>query len=47
MFRSAFKSRRCIITASGFFEWAGEKGDKQPHLSTSADGAGILSFAGL
>ena len=47
MFRSAFKSKRCIIPASGFFEWTGDKADKQPHLFTSADGAPILSFAGL
>ena len=39
MFRDAFKRRRCIIPASGFFEWTGEKGDKQPHLFTAADGA--------
>lgn len=47
MFREAFKRRRCIIPASGFFEWTGGKGDKQPHLFTAADGSPILAFAGL
>jgi putative SOS response-associated peptidase YedK len=47
MFREAFKGRRCIIPASGFFEWTGEKGDKQPHLFTAAGGSPILVFAGL
>jgi putative SOS response-associated peptidase YedK len=47
MFREAFRRRRCIIPASGFFEWTGEKGDKQPHLFTAADGSPILAFAGL
>lgn len=47
MFRSAFKDRRCIIPASGFYEWTGEKGAKQPHLFTAADGAPVLAFAGL
>ena len=47
MFREAFKKRRCIIPASGFFEWTGEKGDKTPHLFTAADGSPVLAFAGL
>ena len=47
MFRNAFKERRCIIPASGFFEWTGEKGAKQPHLFTAADGSPMLAFAGL
>jgi putative SOS response-associated peptidase YedK len=47
MFREAFKRRRCIIPASGFYEWTGEKGDKTPHLFTAADGNPVLAFAGL
>jgi putative SOS response-associated peptidase YedK len=46
MFRSAFKSRRCIIPASGFYEWTGEKGAKTPHYFSSTDGR-PLTFAGL
>ena len=29
MFRDAFKARRCLMPASSFFEWKGEKGSKQ------------------
>lgn len=47
MFRDAYKRRRCIIPASGFYEWTGRKTDRQPHYFTAADGAPILSFAGL
>jgi putative SOS response-associated peptidase YedK len=47
MFRDAFKRRCCIIPASGFYEWTGEKGAKQPHLFSAADGSPILAFAGL
>ena len=47
MFRTAFKQRRCIIPASGFYEWTGEKGSKVPHLFSAADGAPVLAFAGL
>ena len=47
MFRSAFKSRRCIIPASGFFEWTGPLGHRQPHLFTAADGSPVLALAGL
>jgi putative SOS response-associated peptidase YedK len=47
MFRGAFKYRRCIIPASGFYEWTGGKGARQPHLFTAADGSPVLAFAGL
>jgi putative SOS response-associated peptidase YedK len=46
-FRSAFKSRRVIIPADGFYEWrALDKGTKQPHYFTRTDGA-PLALAGL
>jgi hypothetical protein len=47
MFRDSFKHRRCIIPASGLFEWADEADGKQLHLFTAADGSPILAFAGL
>ncbi len=47
MFREAFKRRRCIVPASGFYEWTGEKGEKVPHLFTAAGGSPVLAFAGL
>ncbi|MBD2252868.1 SOS response-associated peptidase [Nostoc parmelioides] len=29
-FRSAFKQRRCLVVADGFFEWQKQQGKKQP-----------------
>lgn len=40
-YREAFKRRRCIVPASGYFEWTGPKGDKMPHFFTRADGPGV------
>lgn len=47
MFRDSFRRRRCIIPATGFFEWTGGKSEKVPHLFTAADGSPVLAFAGL
>ena len=47
MFRDAFKRRRCIVPASGFFEKTGGKGEKVPHLFTAGDGSPVLAFAGV
>jgi putative SOS response-associated peptidase YedK len=46
MFRSAFKRNRCIIPASGYFEWKTMRDGKQPYYIRAADG-GVLSIAGL
>ncbi|MDX8386351.1 MAG: SOS response-associated peptidase [Gallionella sp.] len=45
-FRSAFKHHRCIIPASGFYEWKTEKGVKQPWYISLKSGE-PLAFAGL
>jgi putative SOS response-associated peptidase YedK len=45
-FRSAFKYRRCIIPASGFYEWKAEKGIKQPWFISLVSGEPMV-FAGL
>ncbi len=45
-FRSAFKYRRCLIPASGFYEWKTEKGIKQPWYISPMSGE-PMAFAGL
>jgi putative SOS response-associated peptidase YedK len=45
-FRSAFKQRRCIIPASGFYEWRREAKQKQPFFIRPHDEE-LFSFAGL
>ena len=46
MFRSAFKRTRCIVPASGYYEWRAVEGGKQPYFISAVDGA-VLSMAGL
>jgi putative SOS response-associated peptidase YedK len=46
MFRSAFKRTRCIVPASGYYEWRTVEKAKQPYFISAADGA-VLSIAGL
>lgn len=45
-FREAFRARRCLVPASGWYEWREEGGRKVPHLFEPAAG-GALLFAGL
>jgi putative SOS response-associated peptidase YedK len=46
-FREAFKKRRCIIPASGFYEWHKQiKGAKQPYYFYLKD-KDLFGFAGL
>lgn len=46
-FSAAFKSRRCLIPADGYFEWtAGDDGGKDPWLLQMPGGTGF-SFAGI
>lgn len=45
-FRDALKYRRCLIPASGFYEWQRTERRKQPHAIRRRDGD-QLAFAGL
>ena len=45
-FRAAFRQRRCLIPATGFYEWQARPGGKQPYHITVGDGE-LFAFAGL
>lgn len=45
-FRSAFKQRRCLILADGFYEWKKQQGRKQPFYYQLEKGQ-PFGFAGL
>ncbi|MEW6690914.1 MAG: SOS response-associated peptidase [Pseudomonadota bacterium] len=45
-FRDAYRRRRCLIPASGFYEWRGEAGRKQPFYVHPSQGQ-LFAFAGL
>ena len=45
-FREPFRQRRCLVPASGFFEWRRTPRGKQPYYVTLKDG-GLFAFAGL
>jgi putative SOS response-associated peptidase YedK len=45
-FRKAYKKRRCLIPADGFYEWKGKKAPKQPIYVTTPDDE-PFGFAGL
>ncbi len=45
-FRSAVKSRRCLVPADGFYEWVRTGDGKQPHYIHFSDGR-VFAFAGL
>ena len=45
-FRAAFKRRRCLIPANGFYEWKAAGRTRRPFAVARADGA-LFAFAGL
>ena len=46
MFRDAFRRTRCLIPASGYYEWQTTPDGKQPYYITSTNGP-MLTIAGL
>ena len=46
MWEKAFTDRRCIVPASGFYEWAGKKGSKTPHYIYPVSQS-LIGFAGI
>lgn len=46
MFRDSFRSRRCLVPATAFYEWQGSKPPKQPWRIHPTD-QDVASFAGL
>lgn len=45
-FQDAFRQRRCLIPADGFYEWQGYGRSKQPYCF-EVDGGALFAFAGL
>ena len=45
-YRQAFRRRRCLIPADGFYEWRKAGAGRQPYCIAPADG-GPVAFAGL
>lgn len=45
-FKKPFKSQRCLVPATGFYEWKQTDGSKQPHFIKSAEDEPLI-FAGL
>jgi putative SOS response-associated peptidase YedK len=46
MFGSAFRSQRCLVPASGFYEWQATPAGKQPYW-IRVKGGELFAFAGL
>lgn len=50
LWKGAFSGSRCIVPMRGYYEWTGEKGDKQPHFIHGGDAGGaqpLLAAAGI
>ena len=46
-FREPFKSKRCLMPVSGYYEWQDMPGGKQPWYFTARDGSPVLTVAAL
>ena len=45
-FRAAVRERRCLLPASGFYEWQGDRGARTPFVVRPRTG-GLIAFAGI
>jgi putative SOS response-associated peptidase YedK len=45
-FRDAYAKRTCLVLSDGFYEWAGDRGSKQPYRICREDGE-PFAFAGI
>ena len=45
-FRGPFRSQRCVVPITGFYEWVNRNGQKQPYMVHSPENHGLL-LAGL
>ena len=45
-FRAAFRNRRCLVPATGFYEWTGGRRARKPSSITHRDRE-LIAFAGL
>ncbi len=46
LYREAFRKRRCVVPADGYYEWAGTKEQRRPFWFHRPGGE-LLAFAGL
>ena len=46
LYREAFRKRRCVVPADGYYEWVGTKENRQPFWFHRPNGE-LLAFAGL
>jgi len=46
-FRTAFRRRRCLVPADGFYEWQRRDGAKQPYYIHPRDDGAAFAFASL
>jgi len=46
MFRAAVRPSRCVVPASGYYDWKATPTGKQPYYISATEGS-VLSFTGL
>jgi len=46
-YRAVWRHGRCLIPAGGYYEWTGDRGNKQPHVILAAGNDPTLWVAGL